>query len=180
MSRPESGGPEPSAAPPEGVEIRPARPSDGRQWLEHIGGVAAESRYIRTDEVRWTLRQIRQRFRKPYTRDELNVVALEDGKLIGTLWVGRENNPVTAHVASLGMSVDKDRRSRGIGSALMAEAFAWARWAEIEKLALTVYPQNQRAINLYKKFGFVEEGRLTGHSKKSYGYEDEIVMGRWL
>ncbi len=180
MTRPDSGGPEPAADPPEGVEIRPARPSDGRRWLRHIAAVAAESRYIRTEEVRWTLRQIRQRFRKPYTRDELNVVALEDGELIGTLWVGRENNPVTAHVASLGMSVEQRSRGRGIGSALMAEAFTWARWAEIEKLALTVYPHNQRAINLYKKFGFVEEGRLTGHSKKSYGYEDEIVMGRWL
>jgi ribosomal protein S18 acetylase RimI-like enzyme len=180
MSRPESGGPEPIVDPPEGVEIRPARPSDGRKWLRHIAEVASEGRYIRTEEVRWTLRQIRQRFRKPYTRDELNVVVLADDNLIGTLWVGRESNPVTAHVASLGMSVDRGWRSRGIGSALMSEAFRWARWAGIEKIALTVYPHNQRAINLYKKFGFFEEGRLTGHSKKSYGYEDEIVMGRWL
>jgi ribosomal protein S18 acetylase RimI-like enzyme len=78
------------------------------------------------------------------------------------------------------MSVDRDWRSRGVGSALMTEAFRWARWAGIEKVGLTVYPHNQRAINLYKKFGFAEEGRLSGHSKKSYGYEDEIVMGRWL
>lgn len=180
MTRPDSGGPVPAAEPPEGVEIRPARPSDARSWLRHIAEVAAEGRYIRTEEVRWTLRQIRQRFRKSYTRDELNVIALADGNLIATLWIGRESNPVTAHVASLGMSVDRAWRSRGIGSALMGEAFRWARWAEIEKIALTVYPQNQRAINLYKKFGFFEEGRLTGHSKKSYGYEDEIVMGRWL
>jgi ribosomal protein S18 acetylase RimI-like enzyme len=62
----------------------------------------------------------------------------------------------------------------------MTEAFRWARGAGIEKLALTVYPNNQRALNLYKKYGFVEEGRLTGHSKKAYGYEDEVVMGRWL
>jgi putative acetyltransferase len=78
------------------------------------------------------------------------------------------------------MSVDREWRSKGIGSALMTEAFRWARWAGIEKIGLTVYPHNQRAMNLYKKFGFVEEGRLSGHSKKSYGYEDEVVMGRWL
>jgi hypothetical protein len=33
---------------------------------------------------------------------------------------------------------------------------------------------------LYRKFGFKEEGRLSGHSKKSIGYLDEIVMGLWV
>jgi putative acetyltransferase len=180
MTRPESGGPEPIVEPPEGVEIRQAIPSDARGWVRHITEVAAEGRYIRTEQVRWTPRQMRKRFKRPWTRDELQVVALDRGRVIGSLWVGRESNPVTTHVASLGMSVDKEWRSKGIGSALMTEAFRWARWAGIEKLALTVYPHNQRALNLYKKFGFIEEGRLTGHSKKSYGYEDEVVMGRWL
>ena len=180
MTRPESGGPEPAAAAPDGVEIRQAEPADARDWVRHITEVAAEGRYIRTEEVRWTPRQMRKRFRRPWTRDELQVVAVSEGRVIGSLWVGRESNPVTSHVASLGMSVDKEWRGRGIGSALMTEAFRWARWAGIEKLALTVYPHNQRAINLYKKYGFEEEGRLTGHSKKAYGYEDEVVMGRWL
>lgn len=180
MSRPPSGGPEPIARAPDGAEIRPAIPGDARGWLRHFAAVAAEERYIRSEEVRWSLRQVRRRFRRSWTRNEVNIVGLSDGRVIASLWVGRETNPVTAHVASLGMSVDEDWRGRGLGSALLAEAFRWARWAGIEKLALTVYPHNQRAINLYKKFGFVEEGRLTGHSKKRYGYEDEVVMGRWL
>jgi putative acetyltransferase len=100
--------------------------------------------------------------------------------VIGNLGLSREPNPVTRHVASLGMHVAGDWRSRGVGSALLAEAFRWARWAGVEKLALTVYPDNDRARRLYEKFGFVEEGRLTGHSRKRHGYEDEIVMGRWL
>jgi ribosomal protein S18 acetylase RimI-like enzyme len=50
----------------------------------------------------------------------------------------------------------------------------------VEKISLTVYPHNEAARALYRKFGFEEEGRLVGQSKKSYGYEDEIVMARWL
>jgi ribosomal protein S18 acetylase RimI-like enzyme len=50
----------------------------------------------------------------------------------------------------------------------------------VEKVALSVYPGNERAIALYRKFGFVEEGRLVRQSKKSYGYEDELVMARFL
>jgi putative acetyltransferase len=107
-------------------------------------------------------------------------VAVVRGRLIGTLGVAREAHPVTRHVASLGMLVAGDWRSKGVGSALLAEAFRWARWAGVEKLALTVYPENERARRLYEKFGFAEEGRLVGHSKKRHGYEDEIVMGRWV
>ena len=50
----------------------------------------------------------------------------------------------------------------------------------VEKLALSVYPDNEAALALYQKFGFQEEGRLSGHSKKSIGYRDEVLMGRWL
>ena len=60
------------------------------------------------------------------------------------------------------------------------EAISWARAMGVEKLALSVYPHNDRAMALYRKFGFREEGRLTGHSKKRIGYLDEIVMGLWL
>jgi RimJ/RimL family protein N-acetyltransferase len=180
VSRPESGGLEPVATPPSGVQIRPAHPGDARDWLEHIRRVAAEGRYIRTEVVRWTPREMRRRFRRSWTVARAYLVADAQGRLIGALGIEREGNPVLHHVASLGMSVEEDWRGRGVGAALLAEAFRWARWAGVEKLALTVYPHNQRAINLYKTFGFQEEGRLVGHSKKSYGYEDEIVMARWL
>jgi putative acetyltransferase len=71
-------------------------------------------------------------------------------------------------------------RRQGVGSALMAEALRWARDVGVEKIELTVYPDNLAAIGLYRKFGFREEGRLVRHSKKSYGYQDEILMGAWL
>ena len=61
----------------------------------------------------------------------------------------------------------------------MAEAFRWAVEVGVEKIMLSVYPHNQAAIALYRRFGFVEEGRLVGHSRKSTGYEDEILMSAW-
>jgi putative acetyltransferase len=62
----------------------------------------------------------------------------------------------------------------------MAVAFRWARETGIEKVILSVYPHNAAAIALYRKFGFVDEGRLARHSRKSYGYEDEILMAAWV
>ena len=178
--RPPSGGPIPDAAPPAGVVIRPARPADASAFRAHLAEVAGERRYIRTEEVRWRVREGRRRFRRSWAPNQAHLLALAGDAVIGSLSIVREEHPVTRHVAGLGMSVSRERRGKGVGSALLAEAFRWAQWAGIEKVALTVYPHNDAAIALYRKFGFVEEGRLVGHSKKSYGYDDEIVMGRWL
>jgi RimJ/RimL family protein N-acetyltransferase len=162
------------------VRLRPARTGDRRHITDLLATVAAERRYIRTEVVDRDRSRARGRARRSWTVDRANVVAVADGRVVGNLGITRDANPVGRHVAWLGMVVAPEWRERGIGSALLAEAFRWAGWAGVEKVVLTVYPHNDRAINLYKKFGFIEEGRLSGHSRKSYGYEDEIVMGRWL
>jgi RimJ/RimL family protein N-acetyltransferase len=181
VTRPAGGGPPPDVPAPDGVEIRPARPGDVRSMLAMLSEVAGERRFIRTERVdRERARHVRRRFRRSWTPDRADIVAVADGRVVGHLGAAREEGPVTAHVASLGMAVARDWRGRRVGAALLSEAFRWGRWAGVEKLALTVYPGNEAARGLYRKFGFIEEGRLVAHSKKSYGYEDEIVMARWL
>jgi L-phenylalanine/L-methionine N-acetyltransferase len=180
VSRPPAPGPDPPTSAPTGVEVRAARPGDAAGWLAHVADVAAEGRFIRTERIDPSRWRMRRRLREAWTGRQAYITAVAGDRVVGTLHIAREDGPATEHIASIGMSVDKGWRGRGVGSALLAEAFRWARWARVEKLGLTVYPHNQAAINLYKKFGFTEEGRLIGHSKKSYGYEDEIVMGRWL
>jgi L-phenylalanine/L-methionine N-acetyltransferase len=161
-------------------DVRPARPGDAASFLEVYRGVVAEGRYIRTESVRRSARSYRRQFRRSWTRDQAWLVAVAEGRVVGHLHVAREDQPVTRHVASLGMAVAGDWRGRGVGSSLLSEAIRWGRAAGVEKLALTVYPDNRAALALYRKHGFVEEGRLTGHSRKSVGYRDEIVMGLWL
>lgn len=174
------GPPLPEVSPPAGVEVRPVRPRDVRQVLDLVRSVAAEGRFIRTEEVPWSPRELRRQFRRSWTSTSARLVALADGVVVGDLGIKREEHAVLRHVAELGMAVSREWRGRGVGSALLAEAFRWARWAGVEKVSLTVYPHNEAARGLYRKFGFEEEGRLVGQSKKSYGYDDEIVMARWL
>ena len=160
--------------------MRPATPKDAASFLELWTSIVAERRFVRSETVRHSRRYYRRSFRNPLTKDEAELMAVHGKRVVGHLHVAREDNPVTRHVASLGMAVAKEWRGRGVGSALMAEAIRWAREAGVEKLALSVYPDNDAARALYRKFGFQEEGRLTGHSKKSIGYRDEIIMGLWL
>jgi ribosomal protein S18 acetylase RimI-like enzyme len=163
----------------EALEIRPAKPSDARAFLEFWTAIVAEERFVRSEEVRVPARAYRRRFRQR-SRLEIHIVASEGGRLIGHVNVQRERHPVTHHVASLSIAVAADARGRGIGRRLMEEAVAWSKRVGIEKLVLSVYPHNEAAISLYRSFGFVDEGRLARHSRKSYGYEDEILMAVWI
>jgi putative acetyltransferase len=170
-----------TAEPPEGILIRPARPGDARSFLEGYREVAEEGRRIQTEIVDRTVGFYRKRFRRSWDEVEANLLALDGDRVVGSLSIRRHvEHPALGHVATLGMHVVRSHRGRGIGSALLAEAFTWARAFGIERIELTVYPHNDAAIALYRRFGFVEEGRLVRHAKKSYGYEDELLMAAWI
>jgi ribosomal protein S18 acetylase RimI-like enzyme len=168
-----------SARMSEDLEIRTAEPRDARAFLEHWTAIVAEERFVRSEEVQTSARAYRRRFRQ---RSDVgtDLLAFEGGRLVGHVTVQRERHPVTRHVGSLAIAVAADARGRGIGHRLMAEAIAWSKEAGVEKLVLSVYPHNEAAISLYRSFGFVEEGRLARHSRKSYGYEDELLMAAWI
>jgi RimJ/RimL family protein N-acetyltransferase len=162
------------------VVIRPARPKDAVAFLEAYRAVAAERRFLQTEEVVRSARFYRRRFRSSDDRDGAHLLALEGSRLVGSLSIRRDDHPATRHVATLGMFVVADRRGRGIGTALLREAMRWAGELGVERVELTVYPHNDAAVALYRRFGFEQEGRLVRHAKKSYGYEDEILMAVWI
>ena len=165
---------------PSGVVIRPGRSRDARSFLVFWRGVVEEGRYVRSEQVAHPLRVYRARFRQSWTDNDAQIVAVAGDRVIGHLYIQRERHPVTRHIATLGIAVAAEFRSMGVGSALLVEAFRWARGVGVEKIVLSVYPHNTSAIALYRRFGFVEEGRLARQSRKSYGYEDEILMACWL
>jgi RimJ/RimL family protein N-acetyltransferase len=105
------------------------------------------------------------------------LIALSQGAVIGEIRV----DPSWMGFGEIGMMVATDWRGRGVGSALLAAAIDWARARGLHKLALSVFPHNQAALALYRKFGFVEEGRLVRHVRRADGQLwDLIEMGLLL
>jgi len=47
----------------------------------------------------------------------------------------------------------------------------------LNRLYLETFSTNKRAISLYKKFGFQEEGRLRKHIFKNGKYQDVVILG---
>jgi RimJ/RimL family protein N-acetyltransferase len=79
------------------------------------------------------------------------------------------------------MSVERAWRGKGVGEGLLNVLMAWAKGNPlIEKVGLSVLSSNTRAIGLYKKLGFIEEGRRPREIKMGpREYVDEILMFRF-
>jgi ribosomal protein S18 acetylase RimI-like enzyme len=112
---------------------------------------------------------------------KLFLVAEVNGELAGSLQLERAPRKRLAHTAMLGMALLPAFRELGIGAALIDACLDWAIAQGIEKVCLHVLADNERAIALYRKFGFVEEGRAGRAIRYEDGrYVDDIVMGRFV
>jgi RimJ/RimL family protein N-acetyltransferase len=105
------------------------------------------------------------------------LLAVAGDEIIGSLHVEASR----FGFGEIGMMVAREWRGRGVGSALMTAAIDWARERGLHKLSLDVFAHNAAAIGLYRKMGFVEEGRRIKHYRRANGeLWDSIEMGLLL
>ncbi len=102
----------------------------------------------------------------------------DSGRVVGMLGLhplrGRR-----AHVGYIGMFVHDDHQNQGIGSRLMETVVDLAdNWLNLKRLELTVYTDNERAVHLYEKFGFVHEGIHLAYGYRDGEYVDTHAMAR--
>lgn len=108
-------------------------------------------------------------------------VAREGPMLVGMAKVQAGQLRRTRHVGHLEILVEEGWRGRGVGRALMQEVLTTAKQRGLQKVALSVYAHNERAIALYRSLGFVEEGRRRGEFRLEDGtLWDDLLMGIWL
>jgi putative acetyltransferase len=152
-------------------QIRPARDEDRVPMAVVFAAVAEERDGIGTEppvdvEARaasWTL--------------DGTFVAHADSGILGSMHVD-----VSRHgYGEVNMVVAREWRGRGVGSALMVAAIDWARGCGLHKLSLSVWPHNAAAIALYRKYGFLEEGRRVKQMRRQSGELWDVVdMGLLL
>ena len=103
------------------------------------------------------------------------------GRCVGHLYIQREGHPVTRHVATLGIAVAAEVRGpRHRHRVAVRGAPVGSLGGGREDRALGLPAQHGPRSRSTGRFGFVEEGRLARHSRKSYGDEDEILMAAWI
>ncbi len=110
--------------------------------------------------------------------------AFLDDDLVGSLHAARPGPRQFDHVLTdLTVAVHPDMQGRGIGSALFAAFFARAGTIlpAVSRIELVARSGNLGALQLYRRLGFVEEGRFVGRVVLADGrHEDDIPMARSL
>lgn len=158
---------------PDGVEIRLAVDGDRRAIATLLAAVAEERDGIATEPPV----DVDARTEQMAASIDGTIVAVAAGDFVGSLHLDASR----FGVGELGMAVARPWRRRGVGSALLSAAIVKARDDGLHKLSLEVFPHNEAAISLYRKFGFLEEGRRVKHYRRANGeLWDAVVMGLLL
>lgn len=112
--------------------------------------------------------------------DRQMLVACVDDRPVGNIGLMLETNLRRRHVGSIGMGVHDAFAGRGIGQALMNAVLDLAdNWLNLRRLELTVYADNEPAIRLYQRTGFVEEGTHRDYAFRDGQMVDAIAMARF-
>lgn len=110
------------------------------------------------------------------------LVAEREGTVVGHALLDSTPMEGLRHVVRLNIVVAAGREGQGIGEVLLREAIRWAQGAaDVEKIELSVRASNLRAIRLYQKLGFAQEGRLRGRVRLPDGsFVDDLTMGLFV
>jgi RimJ/RimL family protein N-acetyltransferase len=156
------------------IEVRLAGTGDIPAMVDIYAAVAAEGLWIAAEAPIDRERRALQ-FAATIDGEGDAFVAVADGEVVGHLGLHRSGRGAV----DLGMLVADRWRGRGVGTALLAKAIEWARAEpDVHKLALEVWPHNGAARALYRRLGFVDEGRLRRQYRRRSGeLWDAIVMG---
>ena len=159
--------------------IRPATAADLDRLIDIIWSVAAEGRWLGT-QVPFDRDSRRVLLEAAVAADSSTILVAEAAAPGGGLVVVGDVTVRLAPygVADLSMMLLDGWRGRGIGTALLEAGIEWARAAGAHKVALEVWPHNEPALRLYRRAGFVEEGRKRRHYRRANGeLWDAILMG---
>lgn len=161
--------------------LREAELDDAAIMIQHAKRVGDETNYLSFsgDEFRKTVEEERviiQQHRQAV--NQIFLLAFIDAQLVGMGNVMATHKARGRHFAEFGLSVIKEHWGKGIGRHMIHYFIDWARrGGVIRKLNLQVQANNERAIQLYQRLGFVEEGRLARGVYVDGQFYDLVQMG---
>jgi putative acetyltransferase len=107
-----------------------------------------------------------------------SILAEKAGRVVAVASLSRAKGR-RAHVASVGIAVHDDFQGQGIGSTILAALLNLAdNWLNLKRLELSVYTDNEAAVRLYRRHGFVLEGTSRADSYRDGHFVDVFTMGR--
>lgn len=159
--------------------IRKAEEKDAEKFLEYFNVVGSETDFLGfgPEGPRITVEQEREIF-KSSTSKNFFLIAEINGEIAGSCSISTNEKRVRSlHFGELGIVVLKKFWGFGVGYNLMEEAVRYGKEAGLRKINLDTRADNEKAISLYKKLGFKEEGIITRGTIINGEFYNLLVMG---
>ncbi|MDO5436071.1 MAG: GNAT family N-acetyltransferase [Clostridia bacterium] len=166
--------------------FRSAEKEDAEMLLPYLKRVCGETRFLlrEADECPEMTVEQEAAFIISHTESDRACLVLAelDGEYIGSASfdvAGKSRR--NAHRADIGIALYLDYTGMGIGKKLFSLILDTIEKCGFESAELTVVEGNDRAIHMYRSFGFTETGRIPKANKYDDGtYADNILMIRFF
>jgi RimJ/RimL family protein N-acetyltransferase len=152
--------------------------------LEHIDSfhqgldlVARERQYLDISDA-GPLAHFRDYIEKQISNGDPFFVALARGEVVGWCDIERHRFAANVHSGTLNIALVSRFRDRGLGFRLISATLEQARRVGLVRIQLFVHADNPRAIALYRKVGFVEEGVLRDAAFMDGKFRDSLLMAK--
>ncbi|HET7120211.1 MAG TPA: GNAT family N-acetyltransferase [Solirubrobacterales bacterium] len=156
------------------MEVRPATMDDCEAIGAGMKVVVDEGIWLATEEA--SAAALARRFQRMIGEGDTVLVLVDEEEIVGMV----DLHPQTPGVVGLGMWVLPSHRGRGGGRMLLRAAIE-ARPADVHKIGLEVFPENEAAVGLYRSLGFEQEGLLRDHYRRRDGsLRSALVMALHL
>jgi len=168
--------------------IRPALSSDAENFLRLWEILDNETQFLLFEpgERSTTLDQQQNRLSDAEDSDRVHILTLEnqandaDVKLVGMCAARRSELKRDEHNAEIIIAIAQQYVGQGHGFRLLQHMEGWAKDNQVLRLELAVMTDNERALALYKKFGFCIEGKKISAVRLTNKFADLFIMAKHI
>ena len=159
--------------------FREATSEDAEALLVHLRAVGGETDNLTFGSEGFQISAEREaRFINRFSKnaDEVMYVVSDGDLIVANGVIERERIPRLSHRARLTLTVMRDYWGQGIGKRLMKMMIEFCKSTSADVISLEVRADNDRAISLYLKYGFIVSGTLHKYFRIKGEYHDACIM----
>lgn len=168
----------------EKITIRDAKQEDTSLIVEFYNVVGGETDYLSfgQDEYPQTAEGLAQSIEDmKQSKGTCMLLMLDGEEIVGIGTIDSSSKRRFLHVGTLGIVIRQSHAGKGLGRLLMNALIDWAKEnGQTEKITLITRADNERAVALYEKLGFKQEGVFHKDSFDGERYYDSLSMALFL
>ncbi|MGE0448478.1 MAG: GNAT family N-acetyltransferase [Dehalococcoidia bacterium] len=163
------------------LTVRSVAPDEAPELIAYLNAISTESEFLgfSPGELTMTIEEERQFIERcGASPGAIAMAGFVDDSIVASLTflVGFKSR--TRHLGELGMSVRQAFWGLGVGTAMAGTFIEWAHQEpSVTKVNLRVRTDNQRALAIYRRYGFSVEGTLRRDICVDGRYFDHYAMG---